>query len=370
MSSPRPCGSPSAAASLSRQEEHRLVELRARCEGSNGEPLTPAEQEEYLTLEKKHRQFEEQGLLNLKRGKADVPVEGADEPGVGTAIGSAFRSAASAGLFWGSLAATAAPGYFGRKMGLTNEFKHWNWITDTLVLGALPVVSKVGSSGNHLEQIRAQCEKRETQIGLVVSCLTKPEMEGFGVAFPRFANHRDWADQLGVFNAELLEITDMCADGADHAEIARVVERMKTIATDLRAATYVHCKAGKGRSWMVTMCYLTTQEGMTFDHAMALVKEKRHQVSPSPSQVRFARDFCTWYNGNRAARARYNAAHPAADQDNGGGSNGVSSPGMPLPLAQADAGLGSAPSRQDLDRMAGAKAAETEWDDSSTPLPS
>jgi hypothetical protein len=369
MASPRP-----SSLALSRDDEHRLIALRAR-DGGDGEPLTPAEQQEFIVLGRKQEQFHVQGSLDLARAKPPLPADGENgtnsSPTIGSAIGSVFKTATSAGIFWGSLAATAGPGYVGRKIGLTEDFKHWDWITDKLILGALPVVSKVGSSGDHLSQIAKQCEARGAQIGLVVSCLTKPEMEGFGVGFPRFANHRDWADQLGVFNAELLEITDMCAEGADHAEIARVVERMKTIATELNGVSYVHCKAGKGRSWMVTMCYLTTQEGMPFEVARKLVKLKRHQVSPSASQVCFAQDFLVWYNGNREAQLKYQEAQ-RRQQTNAGGDE--SSSASPPPLAEADAGLAAhhrgaggqrlaeARSRQDLDRMAGTQAAADDDD--------
>jgi len=58
-----------------------------------------------------------------------------------------------------------------------------------------------------------------------------------------------------------------------------------------RQAVYIHCKAGRGRSWMILMCYLTTLAGMDFEEAQKLVQEKRPHVSPSIEQIQFVKNF-------------------------------------------------------------------------------
>ena len=42
--------------------------------------------------------------------------------------------------------------------------------------------------------------------------------------------------------------------------------------------TYVHCKAGRGRSTTLVLCYLIKQAGMTPEEAFAYVRSRRPQV--------------------------------------------------------------------------------------------
>lgn len=67
-----------------------------------------------------------------------------------------INKASKAVYFWGSLVATAVPGYLGKKTGLTSQFLHWNYIIPHLLLGAIPIVTQVGASGDHLDQLRRQ----------------------------------------------------------------------------------------------------------------------------------------------------------------------------------------------------------------------
>ena len=273
---------------FSRDDEHRLADLRRRVDNPACDPLTPEEQHELLHLEQKYVRFQDEGLRKL-RECADLK-KGSQPSSVTDTVTSALSGVARGALFWGSLVATAAPGYVGKKIGLTEAFDHWNWITDHLILGALPVVTQLGSSGNHLAMIGRQGEERKVTVGLVVSALTSDEINGFGIAFPRFATHEDWQQQLGVHRFELLEIADMTAR-VDYKTVLRVVEKIHIVISEAKEAVYVHCKAGKGRSWMVVMCYLCTYGRMTIGDADNLVRLKRHQVNPSASQTKFVKRF-------------------------------------------------------------------------------
>ncbi len=45
---------------------------------------------------------------------------------------------------------------------------------------------------------------------------------------------------------------------------------------------YVHCKAGRGRSTTLVLCYLVKEFGMTPAAALEMVRAKRHQVRLAP----------------------------------------------------------------------------------------
>ncbi|ESL09397.1 hypothetical protein TRSC58_02880 [Trypanosoma rangeli SC58] len=200
-------------------------------------------------------------------------------------------SAGKAAYFWGSLVATLVPGYFGRKVGLTSGFLHWNFITDWLILGALPVVTKVGSSGNHLVQLREQLESRGVKLGLVVACLEDAEVNGFGVPMITFADESSWHEYVSHAVQYLrLSMPDTTAN-ISFDSVWRAVQQMHKCITERKCVVYLHCKAGKGRSWMVAMCYLTSYGGMMFGDAEQLIRLTRTQINPSPAQRAFAARF-------------------------------------------------------------------------------
>ena len=48
---------------------------------------------------------------------------------------------------------------------------------------------------------------------------------------------------------------------------------------------YVHCKAGRGRSTTLVLCYLVSYGGYTPEDALEMVKGKRPQISLAAGQV-------------------------------------------------------------------------------------
>lgn len=204
--------------------------------------------------------------------------------------GDESSTASKAAYFWCSLMATAVPGYIGRKVGVTPTFSHWNFITDRVILGALPVLTQVGESGNHLMQIKERLASQQLTLGMVVACLEAAEMDGFGVRVISFAKEKDWRDIVNP-NITYLHVPFVDTSAAINFEaIAQVVVQMHDCISQGQAV-YVHCKAGKGRSWMVVIGYLTTFGKMTFKEACDLVKAKRNQINPSTSQRIFASEF-------------------------------------------------------------------------------
>jgi protein-tyrosine phosphatase len=86
-------------------------------------------------------------------------------------------------------------------------------------------------------------------------------------------------------------------------EVSRAVEAMHTALDVNKQAVYVHCKAGKGRSWMVCMCYLITYGGRTYENAEALIRMARYQVNPSATQRELPREFQKVFNQSRSVNS-------------------------------------------------------------------
>lgn len=282
---------------FTREEETRLNLLQYRVDHQEG--LTDDEMLELAHLKRRYHFFIEEGERRLREGATQPPstqaVMAAAPAGGGetgdTGVSGAFARAGRAAYFWGSLVATAVPGYVGRMTGVTTDFLHWNWVSERVILGAIPVVTQVGSSGNHLLQLKEQLEQRHQTLGLVVACVEEEELDGYGMNVIQFAKEADWRRDINP-NIEFvhLPMVDTTANTPLPA-VANAVVKMDECIKQNQQSVYVHCKAGKGRSWMVVMCYLTTCGGMAFAEAAEVIQEKRVQVNPSAAQKQFAEQF-------------------------------------------------------------------------------
>lgn len=270
-----------------REEERRLHELEQKAR-SDDACMTDDEAAELAFISQRYQQFIEEGQQRLRDGANSSPSS--SHP-VANTMADSFSKAGKAAYFWTSLMATAVPGYLGRKAGVTSAFLHWNLIVDHLLLGALPVVTQVGNSGNHLVVLKEQLDARGEALGMVVACLEEEEMNGFGINVIQFAREADWREYVNPnLRYVRLAMEDTTAR-VPFEDVAKVVDEMHQCAYHQKMTVYVHCKAGKGRSWMVVMCYLVSYGGMSYDEAKALVERRREHVNPSIAQQCFAREF-------------------------------------------------------------------------------
>nr|GEY86909.1 putative dual specificity protein phosphatase DSP8 [Tanacetum cinerariifolium] len=76
-------------------------------------------------------------------------------------------------------------------------------------------------------------------------------------------------------------------------DIDRAVKFIHTNATSGKT-TYVHCKAGRGRSTTIVLCYLVEYKHMTPDSALAFVRSRRPRVLLAPSQWKAVQEFKDW----------------------------------------------------------------------------
>lgn len=58
-----------------------------------------------------------------------------------------------------------------------------------------------------------------------------------------------------------------------------------------KRTTYVHCKAGRGRSTVIVVAFLMKHRGMTVDEAYAFIRSKRRHVSLHPKQRTILHEF-------------------------------------------------------------------------------
>ncbi|KAG6532953.1 hypothetical protein ZIOFF_006813 [Zingiber officinale] len=73
-------------------------------------------------------------------------------------------------------------------------------------------------------------------------------------------------------------------------DIRRAVDFIHSNASCGRT-TYVHCKAGRGRSTTIVLCYLVKYRNMTATAALEYVRSKRPRVLLAPSQWQAVQDF-------------------------------------------------------------------------------
>ena len=138
----------------------------------------------------------------------------------------------------------------------------WNAVDDTLILGALP--SKKHVSVLHRMGVRAVLNMCAETAGPTDS------YEELGIAWLRLPT-------IDFTSPNLQQIQDgltFIADQANHGH-----------------KTYVHCKAGRGRSATIALCWLIAKYGMAPKQAQARLLERRPHVKRRLSEHPVVREF-------------------------------------------------------------------------------
>eukprot|EP00116_Pleurobrachia_bachei_P009334 sb/3469596/ len=143
---------------------------------------------------------------------------------------------------------------------------HWYDVVDeVVVLGAIPLKHKdfTWTTNLNIKGVISLNEPYETKRSLTVE---------------------EWSSNHGVENLKF--------NVADHVGAATLEEVQEVLAFITRISTthpgskvYIHCKAGKGRSASVVMCYLISKNpGMTPEQSFDALREKRSQISLGAKQ--------------------------------------------------------------------------------------
>ncbi|PHT73522.1 putative dual specificity protein phosphatase DSP8 [Capsicum annuum] len=141
---------------------------------------------------------------------------------------------------------------------IQSEFRWWDQIDQFLLLGAVPFPSDVP----RLKQLG---------VGGVIT-LNEP----YETLVPSSLYHAHGIDHLVIPTRDYLFAPSF-------VDINRAVDFIhRNASSDL--TTYVHCKAGRGRSTTVVLCYLVEYKHMTPAAALEFVRSRRPRVLLAPSQ--------------------------------------------------------------------------------------
>ncbi len=136
-----------------------------------------------------------------------------------------------------------------RAMEMLGLWHRWDWVNDDVLLGALPV--------------RADLAKLQAMgVGAVVNLCDE------------FAGY---VDALGELGLEQLHLPILDYHSPQEAEVLAGI-RFMVGQVGAGRKVYVHCKAGRGRSATLVLCYLMASAGMTADEAYEKVRAARPQV--------------------------------------------------------------------------------------------
>ncbi|XWS17348.1 hypothetical protein CRYUN_Cryun33cG0059900 [Craigia yunnanensis] len=141
---------------------------------------------------------------------------------------------------------------------IQSEFRWWDEVDQFLLLGAVPFPKDV---------------RRLKQLGVGgVITLNEP----FETLVSTSLYHANGIDHLVIPTRDYLFAPSI-------SDISRAVDFIHKNASCGRT-TYVHCKAGRGRSTTIVLCYLVEHKQMTPAAALEYVRSRRPRVLLAPSQ--------------------------------------------------------------------------------------
>uniref|UniRef100_A0A7N0VKK7 phosphatidylglycerophosphatase n=1 Tax=Kalanchoe fedtschenkoi TaxID=63787 RepID=A0A7N0VKK7_KALFE len=149
------------------------------------------------------------------------------------------------------------------------EFRWWDQVDEFILLGAVPFPSDVH-------------RLRELGVRGVVT-LNEP----YETLVPPSLYHANGINNL------VIPTRDYCF-APSTSDISRAVSFIHENSLH-RQATYVHCKAGRGRSTTIVLCYLVQHRQMAPDAAYEYVKSIRPRVRLAPAQWQAVKEY---YNMN------------------------------------------------------------------------
>ncbi|XP_057750120.1 phosphatidylglycerophosphate phosphatase PTPMT2-like [Arachis stenosperma] len=145
------------------------------------------------------------------------------------------------------------------------EFRWWDQVDEFLLLGAVPFPKDVP----HLKKLG---------VGGVIT-LNEP----YETLVPSSLYHAHGIDHLVIPTRDYLFAPSF-------ADISRAVQFIHQNST-CGKTTYVHCKAGRGRSTTIVLCYLIEYKHMTAAAALEYVRSQRPRVMLAPSQWKAVQNY-------------------------------------------------------------------------------
>ncbi|KAJ0581148.1 putative phosphoric monoester hydrolase [Helianthus annuus] len=160
---------------------------------------------------------------------------------------------------------------------IQTEFRWWDQVDQFLLLGAVPFPKDVP----RLKQLN---------VGGVIT-LNEP----YETLVPSSLYRAHDIDHLVIPTRDYLFAPSF-------VDIDRAVNFIHKNATRCRT-TYVHCKAGRGRSTTIVLCYLVEYKHMTPISALEYVRSRRPRVLLAPSQWKAVQEYKHWRSVSAATSA-------------------------------------------------------------------
>ncbi|PSS11562.1 Dual specificity protein phosphatase DSP8 [Actinidia chinensis var. chinensis] len=158
------------------------------------------------------------------------------------------------------------------------EFRWWDWVDEFVLLGAVPFPADV-------ERLK------DLGVGGVVT-LNEP----YETLVPTSLYQAHGINHLALPTRDYLFAPSL-------GDICQAVNFIHENAS-CGQSTYVHCKAGRGRSTTIVLCYLVQHKQMTPDAAYSYVKSIRPRVLLASAQRQAVQDFY-----HLKLHTTYNASH-------------------------------------------------------------
>ncbi|XP_071721499.1 phosphatidylglycerophosphate phosphatase PTPMT2-like [Rutidosis leptorrhynchoides] len=151
---------------------------------------------------------------------------------------------------------------------IQSEFRWWDQVDQFILLGAVPFPKDVP----RLKQL---------DVGGVIT-LNEP----YETLVPSSLYRAHGIDHLVIPTRDYLFAPSF-------VDIDRAVNFIHMNATRGKT-TYVHCKAGRGRSTTIVLCYLVEYKNMTPASALEYVRSRRPRVLLAPSQWKAVQEYKHW----------------------------------------------------------------------------
>ncbi|XP_042487841.1 phosphatidylglycerophosphate phosphatase PTPMT2-like [Macadamia integrifolia] len=203
-------------------------------------------------------------IEELKEGEVESGEEGlvADVPHSEIAVSEAKRALIGVGarfLFYPTLFYNVV------RNKIQSEFRWWDGVDEFILLGAVPFPTDV---------------PRLKQLGVCgVITLNEP----YETLVPTSLYHAYGIEHLVIPTRDYLFAPSF-------GDICKAVDFIHKNAS-CGTTTYVHCKAGRGRSTTIVLCYLVQHKRMTPDAAYKYVRSIRPRVLLAPSQWQAVQEF-------------------------------------------------------------------------------
>ena len=155
------------------------------------------------------------------------------------------------------------------------QYPWWNQILPQLYLGAIPI-----QDWNHHIQLK------ELGITHVMTITELHENLQPNLLVTPVTPH-DWKE-LGIIHCQI-ETSDQSS--LTLRQIRENIRYLSQIMSNPYHKVYIHCKAGKGRSAIMSACYLMYRDQLTSEQVIQNLKAIRHAISLNGIQMRCIQDY-------------------------------------------------------------------------------